>query len=60
MLEQLLKQNRRQKVVNRGDLRLCGGLYVRAGGGLTFKFDKISLTSSVSYFNLGVEISLGG
>jgi len=27
------KQNRRQKVVNRGDLRLCvDGLCVRAGG----------------------------
>jgi len=26
------KQNRRQKVVNRGALRLCGGLDVRARG----------------------------
>jgi len=26
-------QNRRQKVVNRGALRLCGGLGVCAGGG---------------------------
>jgi len=25
-------QNRRQRVVNRGPLRLCGGGYVRAGG----------------------------
>ena len=28
------------------------GLYVCAGG-LTYKFDKIPLTESVSYFNLG-------
>jgi len=34
-------QNRRQKVVNRRVLRLCGGLYVRAGG-LTLKFDENS------------------
>jgi len=33
-------QNRRQEVVNRGALPLCGGLYVCAEGGLTFKVDK--------------------
>ena len=30
-----------------------GGFYVRAGGGLTFNFDKNPLICSVSYFNLG-------
>jgi len=26
------EQNRRQKVINMGALRLCGGLFIRAGG----------------------------
>ena len=46
--DQGLIQNRRQKVVNRGALRLFGGLYVCSGGftfvkgGLTYKSDKNS------------------
>ena len=35
-------QNRRQKVVNNGALRLCGGALRSCRGGLVFKFDKIS------------------
>jgi len=36
------KQNRRQKVVNRGALRLCEGAFRSCRGNLTFKFDKNS------------------
>ena len=39
-------QNRRQKVVSRGALRLCRG-------GLTFKLAKVALIHKVSYFNFG-------
>jgi len=35
-------QNRSQKVVNRGVLRLCGVGFTFMQGGLTFKFDKNS------------------
>jgi len=35
-------QNRRQEVVNRGALRLCGGALRSCRGGLTFKFDQNS------------------
>jgi len=41
-----LKQNRRQKVVNRGALRLCGGAWHP-------NLTKIPLIYSVSCFNLG-------
>ena len=41
-----LHQNTRQKIINRGALRLCKG-------GLTFKFDKNFMIYSVSYFRLG-------
>jgi len=54
-------QNCRQKVVNRGALRSCGGASRLCKGGLTFKFDKNALIYSVSYFNLGcLELCLGG
>jgi len=57
----LQKQNRRQKVVKRGVLHLCGGALRSCRGGLTFKFEKTPLTYSVSYFNLGgLELCLGG
>ena len=45
-------QDRGQKVVNRWALRLCGGLYFRAGGVCHSHLTKIPLTYSVSYFNL--------
>jgi len=54
-------QIRRQKVVNRGALRLCGGALRSHRGGFTFKFDKTPLIYSVSYFNLGgLEALYGG
>jgi len=54
-------QNRSQKVVNRGALRLYGGLYVRAGGAWHSNLTKIPLIYSVSYFNVGgLELCLGG
>jgi len=40
MFQDRLSQNRRQKVVNRGALCLCGGALRLWGGGLTLKFDK--------------------
>jgi len=47
-------QNRRQKVVNRGALRLCRGAW-------NTNLKKIPLIYSVSYFNLeGLELCLGG
>jgi len=35
-------QNHRQKVISRGDLRLCGGALRSCRGALTFKLDKNS------------------
>jgi len=48
-----VSQYRRQNIVNRGALRLCGGGLRSYRGGLTFKFGKNPLIYSVSYFNLG-------
>jgi len=45
-------QNRRQKVVNRGALRVSEG-FTFVQRGLTFKFDKKTLLCSVSYFSVG-------
>jgi len=54
-------QNRRQDVVNRRALRLCGGGFTFVQGGLTSVLTTIPLTYSVSYFNMGgLEFSLGG
>jgi len=56
------KQNRRQKVFNRGALLFCGEALGLCGGGLTLKkLTKTQLIYSVSCFNLGVlELRLEG
>ena len=47
------EQNRRQKVVNRGALCLCGGTLRLCRGGLTFKFNKNSTDSQCFIFQFG-------
>ena len=56
VLWQKHKQNRRQEVVNRGDLRLCGGLclYVRARG-LDIPFWQISLIQCFIFQFVGLR-----
>ena len=54
-------QNLRQKVVNRGALRLCGGALRSCRWALHSNLTNIPLIHSVSYFNLGgLELCLGG
>ena len=48
------RQNRRQKIFNRGALQFCGGRFALVRGGLeVIKLSKIPLLYSVSRFNLG-------
>jgi len=54
-------QNRRQKIVDRGTLRLCRGALRSCRGAWHSNLNKIPLIYSVSYFNLGgLELCLGG
>jgi len=46
-------QNRRQKVVSRGSLCLCGGALRSCRGAWHSNLTKILLTYNVSYFNVG-------
>jgi len=54
-----VRQNGRQKVINRGFYVCAGGVTVCAGR-LDIKFNKNPLIYNVSYFNLGdLELRLG-
>ena len=56
----MLNQTRRQKVVNRGTSRYCGGALSSSRGAWHSNLINIPIVSSVSYFNLGgLELCLG-
>jgi len=58
--ENTYRQTRRQKVLNRGALRFCGGALRLSGGSWHKKIDKNSTDYSVSCFNLGELGALSG